>query len=174
MELFEAIRGRRSVRSYRRDEVPEQDLKEILGSAICAPSAGNLQSWEFVLIREDSRKAALAEAAYGQDFIAEAPIVIVVCANTARSARRYRSRGVSLYSIQDTAAAIQNMLLASYALGYGSCWIGAFDETKAARIIQAPPEVRPVAIIPIGRPAESPDRPSRISLEKVLHFERFT
>lgn len=174
MELFEAIRGRRSVRSYRRDEVPEQDLKEILKAAICAPSAGNLQSWEFVVIREDSGKAALAEAAYGQDFIVEAPIVIVVCANTARSARRYHTRGVSLYSIQDTAAAIQNMLLASYALGYGSCWMGAFDENQAARIIQAPPEVRPVAIIPIGRPAESPDQTSRISLEKVLHSERFT
>jgi len=174
MELFEAIRGRRSVRSYRGEEVPEQDLKGILQAAICAPSAGNLQSWEFVVIRDYSRKAALVEAAYGQDFIAEAPIVIVVCANTARSARRYRSRGVSLYSLQDTAAAIQNMLLASYALGYGSCWVGAFDETEAARAIQAPPEARPVAIIPIGRPAESPDRPSRISLEKVLHYETFT
>jgi len=173
MELFEAIRGRRSIRSYRPDRIPEQDLREILEAAVCAPSAGNLQSWEFVVVRENETKAALAEAAYGQDFIVEAPIVIVVCANMARSARRYRDRGASLYSIQDTAAAIQNILLASYALGYGSCWIGAFDETKAARIVHAPSEVRPVAIIPIGPPAESPDPPSRIDLEKVLHLEKF-
>jgi len=173
MELFEAIRGRRSIRSYRQDRPPEQDLREILEAAVCAPSAGNLQSWEFVVVRENETKAALAEAAYGQDFIVEAPIVIVVCANMARSARRYRDRGASLYSIQDTAAAIQNILLASYALGYGSCWIGAFDETKAARIVHAPSEVRPVAIIPIGPPAESPDPPSRIDLEKVLHLEKF-
>jgi len=173
MELFEAIRGRRSIRSYRPDRVPEQDLRKILEAAVCAPSAGNLQSWEFVVVRENETKVALAEAAYGQDFIVEAPIVIVVCANMARSARRYRDRGASLYSIQDTAAAIQNMLLESYALGYGSCWIGAFDETKAARIVHAPSEVRPVAIIPIGPPAESPDPPSRIDLEKVLHLEKF-
>jgi len=173
MELFEAIRGRRSIRSYRPDRIPEQDLRRILEAAICAPSAGNLQSWEFVVVREHDTKAALAEAAYGQDFITEAPIVIVVCANMARSARRYRDRGASLYSVQDTAAAIQNMLLASCALGYGSCWIGAFDEAKAARIIHAPSEVRPVAIIPIGLPAESPDTPSRMDLEKVLHLEKF-
>jgi len=174
MELFKAIRGRRSVRSYSEDEIPEQDLKEILEAAICAPSAGNIQSWEFVVVQNDDTKEALAEAAYGQDFIAEAPVVIVVCANRARSARRYGDRGASLYSIQDTAAAIQNMLLASYALGYGSCWVGAFDEAKAARIIQAPPEIRPVAIIPIGRSVESPNPPPRISLEKVLHFEKFS
>ena len=174
MELFEAIRGRRSIRSYRPDRIPEQDLRRILEAAICAPSAGNLQSWEFVVVREHDTKAALAEAAYGQDFITEAPIVIVVCANMARSARRYRDRGASLYSVQDTAAAIQNILLASYALGFGSCWIGAFDETKAARIIHAPSDVRPMAIIPIGLPAESPNPPSRMDLERVLHFEKFT
>ncbi len=174
MELFDAIRGRRSIRRYRQDDISEQDLKRILEAAICAPSAGNLQSWEFVVARENRTKVALAEAAYGQNFIAEAPVVIVVCANRERSAKRYRDRGASLYSIQDTAAAIQNMLLASYALGYGSCWIGAFDETKAARIIQAPPEVRPLAMIPIGRPAESSAAPSRIDLERVSHFERFT
>jgi len=174
MELFEAIRGRRSVRSFSEGDLPAQDLRAILEAAICAPSAGNLQSWEFVIVRDDDRKAALAEAAYDQDFIAEAAVVVVVCANMARSARRYRDRGAALYCIQDTAAAIQNILLTSFALGYGSCWVGAFDESRAARLVRAPPETRPVAIIPIGRPAESPDPRPRISLDKVLHFETFT
>jgi nitroreductase len=174
MELFEAIRGRRSVRSYGKGDLPQNDLKQILEAAICAPSAGNLQSWEFVVVRDNEGKRALAEAAYGQDFITKAPVVIVACANRTRSASRYRERGRSLYSIQDTAAAIQNILLAAYALGYGSCWVGAFDEERAARIVHAPPEAGPVAIIPVGRPAESPEARSRLSLDKVAHFEKFS
>jgi len=173
MELFEAIRGRRSIRSYRPDGVSERDIEKILEAAVLAPSAGNLQSWEFVIVTEHITKMALAEAAHGQDFITEAPVVIVVCANKGRSAKRYRERGANLYSIQDTAAATQNILLAAYALGYGTCWIGAFDETRAAQIIRAPPEIRPVAIVPIGVPAESPNPPPRIDLNKVVHYERF-
>lgn len=173
MELFEAIRGRRSIRSYSEESLPQADLDQILEAAICAPSAGNMQSWDFVIVRSEGGKKALSEAAYGQGFIAEAPVVIVVCANGARSASRYKERGRSLYSIQDTAAAIQNILLASYALGYGSCWIGAFDEEKAARTVHTPPEVRPVAIIPIGRPAELPEARSRLSLNRVTHPEKF-
>ena len=173
MELFEAIRGRRSVRSYREGDLTQNDLKQILEAAICAPSAGNLQSWEFVVVRDNEGKRALAEAAYGQDFITNASVVIVVCADRTRSASRYKERGRSLYSIQDTAAAIQNMLLAAYALGYGSCWVGAFDEDKAARIVHTPPEIRPVAIIPVGKPTESPEARSRLSLDRVTHFEEF-
>ena len=174
MELFEAIKNRRSIRSFHEEDIPSEDLRRILEAATEAPSAGNMQSWEFVIVRNGDRKKVLVEGAFGQDFIAQAPVVIVVCANTARSASRYRERGRSLYSIQDTAAAAQNILLTSHALGYGSCWIGAFDESKIAQAINAPSEVRPVAIIPIGRPAESPEPRSRLSLERVVHQERFS
>ena len=173
MDLFEAIRGRRSVRSYDKGDLDSEDLRRILEAAICAPSAGNRQSWEFVVVKNNQAKAALVEAAYGQEFIAQAPVVIVVCANLTRSASRYRERGRDLYSIQDTAAAVQNILLASYALGYGSCWVGAFDESRVAHILNVSPQIRPVAIVPIGRPAESPESRSRFILEEVMHLERF-
>jgi nitroreductase len=173
MDLFEAIQGRRSVRSYDKGDLASEDLRKILEAAMCAPSAGNRQSWEFVVVKSNQTKAALAEAAYGQEFIAQAPVVIVVFANLTRSASRYRERGRDLYSIQDTAAAVQNILLASHALGYGSCWVGAFDESKVARVVSAPPQRRPVAMVPIGRPAESPESRSRFSLEEVVHLERF-
>jgi nitroreductase len=173
MELFEAIRGRKSVRRYQKGDLASEDLRRILEAAICAPSAGNRQSWDFVVAKENQTKAALAEAAYGQEFIAQASAVIVVCANLARSSSRYGDRGRDLYSIQDTAAAVQNILLASYALGYGSCWIGAFDESRVAHIVNASSQTRPVAMIPIGRPAESPDSRPRLSLGEVLHTERF-
>ncbi|RLG40695.1 MAG: nitroreductase family protein [Thermoproteota archaeon] len=170
---MEAILGRRSVRRFRTDLIPEEDLRKILEAAIWAPSAGNLQSWEFVIVRDPARKRDLARAALGQWFIAEAPVVIVVCANEERSASRYGDRGRKLYCIQDTAAATQNMLLAAYSLGYGTCWVGAFDESAASSIIGAPSGVRPVAIIPIGKPAETPIPPRRLPLEKVTHEETF-
>ena len=173
MDVFEAIRGRRSIRSYKSDPVPEEDLRKILEAAIHAPSAGNLQSWEFIIVRDEDRKNALAKAAYGQMFIAEAPIVIVVCANIDRTSWRYGKRGETLYCIQDTATAIMNMMLAAHALGYGTCWIGAFDEEKARKIVGLPKHVRPVAIIPLGKPDEQPSMPSRLPLSEVVHLEKY-
>ncbi|HIE23642.1 MAG TPA: nitroreductase family protein [Candidatus Korarchaeota archaeon] len=173
MDVMEAILGRRSIRRFQPDPVPEEDLRRILEAATWAPSAGNRQSWEFVVVKDPNRKRDIARAALGQWFIAEAPVVVVVCANMDRSASRYGDRGRKLYCIQDTAAAIQNMLLVAYSMGYGTCWVGAFDEGSVAKIINAPSGVRPVAIIPIGKPAESPGPRSRIPLEKVVHEETF-
>ncbi len=173
MDTFEAIYGRRSIRAFVNREVTQTQLMKILDAGRQAPSAGNLQPWELVVVRDSERKMALAEAAFGQYFIAEAPVVVVICAHPARSARRYGRRGIDLYCLQDTAAFIQNMLLASCAIGLGSCWVGAFDEAKAAEAIEAPNDVRPVAIIPIGYPAESPSAPPRRSLEDIVHEERF-
>ncbi len=173
MDVFEAIRERRSIRSFRPDPIPEQHVQKILEAACLAPSAGNCQPWEFVLVRHPERKRALADAALGQEFIAEAPLVIVVCANVSRSAWRYGERGKKLYCIQDTAAAVQNILLAAHALGYGACWVGAFLDEEVARVINAPENVRPVAIIPIGKPAERPARPRRLPLSQVCHEEHF-
>jgi len=171
VELYEAIQGRRSIRAFKSDPVPEEVLHRVLTAAIWAPSAGNLQPWEFVVVREPNRKRQLAKAALGQYFIAEAPIVVVVCANIRRTATYYGKRGAELYCIQDTAAATQNLLLAAHAEGLGACWIGAFREDKVASLLQLPPHVRPVAIVPIGYPAEKPRAPSRRPLSEVLHEE---
>jgi nitroreductase len=173
MDVFEAIYGRRSVRAYRKNDVSEEQLNKILDAARHAPSAGNIQPWEFVVVRDSNRKMALARAALNQFFIAEAPVVVVVCANQARSSRGYGSRGASLYCLQDTAAAIQNMLLAVHALGLGACWVGAFNESKAAEVLNTPEGVRPIAIIPIGHPGEKPHPTSRRSLKEIVHYEKF-
>ena len=173
MDVFEAIKGRRSVREFKPDQVDDRDLERILDSGRLAPSAGNCQPWEFVVVKDKSVKQKLARAALGQSFVAEAPVVIVVCANIPRTSSRYGERGEELYCIQDTAAAAQNIHLAAYALGYGTCWVGAFDEVAAARAINAPPEVRPAAIIPIGRPAEKPRPPPRLPLSEIVHHDGF-
>ncbi len=169
MDVFEAIKGRRSVREFRSDPVKEGDLRKILEAAQQAPSAGHCQPLELVVVKDQAQKERLARAALEQTFIAEAPVAIVVCANVARTSRRYGRRGEELYCIQDTAAATQNIHLAAYALGYATCWVGAFDEGAVAEVIKAPAGVRPLAIVPIGKSAEEPSPPQRIPLSKIVH-----
>ena len=173
MEVFEAIKGRRSVRAFLQKPVPDSLVKKVLESAIYAPSAGNIQPWEFIIVREQRTKERLAEAALGQYFIAEAPVVIVVCANQKLSGRGYGLRGSTLYCIQDTAAATQNILLSVHALGLGACWVGAFREDAVKVVLNIPEGVRPVAIIPVGWPAEKPRMPRKRPLSSVVHYETY-
>lgn len=173
MDVFEAINGRRSIRAFKDEPVSEEDLRRILEAGIAAPSAGNCQPWDFVVVKEERTKKRLAAAALGQSHVEEAPVVIVVCANVKRSSSRYGRRGAELYCIQDTAAAVENMILATHALGYGTCWVGAFTEEEVAKAIGAPAGVRPVAMITIGRPAEKPRPTPRLPFTEVVHLEKF-
>lgn len=169
MELFEAIKNRRSIRAFKDKPVPEEKLMKILDAARWAPSAGNLQAWEFIVVKDQKLKEQVATAALSQWFIAEAPVAVVVCANQNRSARRYGERGRELYSIQDAALATQNMILAAHAEGLSSCIVGAFYEEEVRRVLKIPEGVRPIAIIPIGYPGERPEAPERYELSKVVH-----
>ncbi|HLE76053.1 MAG TPA: nitroreductase family protein [Candidatus Bathyarchaeia archaeon] len=173
MELSEAIKGRRSIRAFKKHDVPEKIVEELIDAASWAPSAGNIQPWEFVIARTQTVKKKLAQAALNQAFIEEAPVVIAVCANEKRSSMGYGFRGRTLYCIQDTAAATQNMLLTAYSLGLGACWIGAFNEDEAKKAINAPEWIRPVAIIPVGYANEVPSQRSRRPLSQITHHESF-
>jgi nitroreductase len=171
--LFEAIKQRRSVRAYTTEDVSEEEVKKLIEAARWAPSAGNIQPWRFVIVRDAKIKQKLTEAALNQTFIEEAPVVIVVCADEAKSSRGYGNRGATLYCIQDTAAATQNILLAAHTLGLGTCWVGAFREELVKKTLNAPTNIQPVAIIPVGHAAEKPRGPSRRSLEEIVHYETF-
>lgn len=173
MDVFEAIENRRSIRAFFEKPVREEQVKRLIEAAINAPSAGNIQPWEFIIVRDPEMKQKLSLAALNQDFIAEAPVVVVVCADGARSGRRYAERGVSLYCIQDTAAAIQNMLLAAHAMGLGTCWVGAFKEDMASKALKTPSSVRPIAIIPVGYPREKPASRRKRPFEEIVHQEVF-
>jgi len=173
MDVLKAITGRRSIRAFTDKPVSDEDIMKILDAARQAPSAGNLQPWEFIIIRDAEIKKGLTKAALNQTHIEEASVVIVVCADKARSSRRYGSRGSTLYCIQDTAAAIQNLHLAAHALGLGTCWVGAFNETEARKLLNTPLNVRPVAIIPVGYPAEKPKPRPRRPLTDIVHYEKF-
>ncbi len=172
MDLDEAIMQRRSVRAFTEKDVPKDVVEKIVELASWAPSAGNLQSRDFIIVRERKMRNALAVAALGQDFVAEAPVVIAVVANMKRVAP-YGSRGRELYAIQDSAASIQNILLAAHAKGLASVWVGAFNEKEASRILGLPPHARPVALIPIGYPAEHPSPPRHLKKEEYVHYEKW-
>jgi nitroreductase len=172
LDFWQVIEERRSVRSFDAErDVPPEMVQRILEAAVRAPSAGNCQPWHFVVVHSKQTRNLLAQAAYGQWFVAEAPVVIVVCADPARSAQRYRSRGVQLYCLQDTAAATEHILLAVTALGLGACWVGAFDEKAASQVLGLPANLRPVAIIPIGYPRAHHYRASRRRLTEVVTFD---
>lgn len=174
MDFFEVVEKRHSIRRFdRTKEIPEGDLDKILETAIKAPSAGNRQAWDFIIVKDQEIKKQLVKAALGQSFIAQAPVVVVVCANQERSAMVYGKRGSELYCLQDTAIATQTMLLAITALGYGACWVGAFNESEVREIMKIPEECRPVAIIPIGMPVKIPPATPRISLVELIHREHW-
>jgi nitroreductase len=159
MDFWQVIRNRHSVREYDPDQdVSEELVNGVLSAAVEAPSAGNRQSWHFYVVRDESLRAGLGHAAFDQMFLATAPVVIVVCADPARSASRYRERGSTLYTYQDTAAATENLLLGVTALGLVACWIGAFDEEETRRVLNLRAGLRPVAIIPIGYPVAPTQR----------------
>jgi nitroreductase len=160
---------RRSCRAYRDDPIPKEDLDRLLEAMRMAPSAGNCQPWRFFVVHSKELREELAAAA-DQKFIAGAPVTIVVCADAARSAASYGSRGRELYVLQDTAAAVQNLLIAATALGYGTCWIGAFEEAEAAAALKLPKKLRPVAMVPVGKPAKKLGKGTRRPMREIVEI----
>lgn len=169
MELSDVFKKRRSVRAFQDKPVPQEKIKKILEAANSAPSAGNLQAYEIFLVKEKSVKKRLAEAALDQDFIARAPVVLVFFANPKKSAVRYGERGETLYSIQDATIAATFAWLSVVDQGLSTVWVGAFYDDKVVATLKADPSLIPVAILPVGFPAEAPVSPPRRSLSDLVH-----
>ncbi len=168
MEFFDILGRRHSVRCYSSKAVEDNKLTRIFQAANMAPSAGNLQAYEVYVVGGQNKRDALARAALGQDFIREAPVCLVFCANPARSAFRYGSRGVQLYCIQDATIAATFAMLAAVDQGLATVWVGAFDE-EMVRSVVGVKSVRPVALLPIGYAAERPEPMGRRAVEDVFH-----
>lgn len=172
MDLKDAIKNRHSVRSFT-TEIPSRDtIDEILTYAHLAPSAGNLQARDFIIIDDADIKEKLSIASYNQRFITEAPFSIVVCANIKRIAS-YGVRGTDLYCIQDASAAVEHILLLAVEYGLDTCWVGAFDEHSVSKILDLPPHIRPVAIIPIGYAKKKGTSSPRMNMESLTHHNQW-
>jgi len=164
MDVFEAIRTRRSIRKFRPKPIPDEKLEIIREAGRLAPSAGNRQPWRFVVVKDPERKKNLAKAADNQMFIANAGVIIVALGDPEASPRWFK---------QDPMIAVEHMILAATALGYGSCWIGAFNEDRVKRILKIPEELAVIALLPIGFSDESPPPRARKPLEEIFFLEEY-
>lgn len=163
MTVMDVIR-RRSIRKYRPSEIPREHLLEILEAGRLAPSAGNRQPWRFIVVRDPDQRRRLAEAARGQMFIADAAAVLVAIADPEASPR---------WCEKDVMIAMENMVLAATELGYGSCYIGAFEEEGVKSLLKIPDGLRVVALLPIGVPDEAPPQRPRKGLNEVFFGEEY-
>ena len=170
LDVIECIKQRRSIRTFLPRPVPRETLEKILQAAILAPSAGNWQSWRFYVVMNDALRHDLVKAAADQDFIAEAPVVIVVCAEPGRAEQTYGDRARELYCLQDTAAAIENLMLAAHANELGTCWVGDFDEAAVKKLLRIGEPYRPIALVPLGYPNETPNPRWRRPLSEVVEY----
>jgi nitroreductase len=168
MNFFDLIHTRRSIRAYAPRTVEPEKIDAIVAAANAAPSAGNLQAYEILVVRDAAARRDLVHAALGQEFLARVPVVLVFFAHPGRSATKYHQRGAVLYSVQDATIACAYAQLAATALGLGTVWVGAFDDAAVAKAVGAKPEWKPVAMLPIGYPAESPAATPRRSLSDLV------
>ena len=172
-DILEIIKTWRTVKQFLPKFVEWDKISKILDAARHAPSCGNIQNWKFVVVLETDLKQKLAEAALQQYEITNAFALIVVCAEAQKAERYYGLRGDRLYTVQNCAAAIQNILLEAHSLGLGTRWIGAFEEEMVKRALSIPEEVRPQAIIALGYPKEIPEKPPKYPLETVVYFNKW-
>ncbi len=168
MDVYQVIKTRRSVRSYKPDPVPEEVLNRILEAARLAPSAHNGQDYKFVVVKDSQKRKLLAQAAE-QDFISQAPIII---AAVSLDPDKIISCGAPTYAV-DLAIAVDHLTLAAAAEGLGICWIGAFNQKEAKKILGVPAQSKIVILLPLGFPADQPGTKVRKNLAEIACFERF-
>ncbi len=163
MDAIEVLKTRRSIRAYKGGPVPRKIIEDIVDCGRLAATAVNIQPWEFVVVTDPDRLRRIAETTDYGKFIAHAPAcVLVVCRDTK-------------YYLEDGSAATENILLAAHAHGLGSCWVAGDKKPYAAeicRLVGAPQGYRLVSLVPIGYPAESPQKAKR-PLSDVLHWEKY-
>lgn len=187
MELFEAIKTRRSIRRYKADPVDDTQIEAILEAGRWAPSWANTQCWRFIVVRDPAIKAKVAESLMkiklpdkevenpGTKAINTVPVLIVVCANMGKSGTKPGSGGGGEFVTDkgdwfmfDTALAVQNMVLAAHALGLGTVIIGAFDAQKAEIALNLPQGYRVVTFFPVGVPDQEAKVPPRKELAEIV------
>lgn len=170
MDVYEAIVKRKSVRGFKDEEVPDQIISRLLEAARLAPSASNRQEWRFIVVRDQVMRNKLAEAARGQKFVAEAPVVLACCAETDE---HVMACGQLCYPI-DVAIAMDHITFCAAVEGLGTCWIGAFEEEPVKQLLSIPSPVRVVGLLPIGYPKEpSTVKKKRLPLEEIVKYERW-
>ena len=183
MEFQDVVRKRRSVRHFINRDVSDEIVFKLLDAARWAPTGGNLQPWEFILVRDRANRERLVDATFlgymtktgkPQKWIFEAPVIIAACANAKAVIARYGSGGLGQTNVlMDVAAAIENLLLAAVDLGLGACWISGFDHEKATEALKIPQDVRVVALVPVGYTDRVQGPPPKLDPEEFTYYETY-
>ncbi len=172
MSVMDVIRARRSVRAYKDQPIPEEVLDRVMEAARLAPSGKNLQPWKFILVKDPDMRLKLAEASRAQYFMAQAPVIVVACGYPDRC---YQRQGNYMTSWPiDVSIALEHLMLKAQEEGLGTCWIGAFEEITVKALLQIPPEVKVLALTPLGLPDEAPAERGRLSMDRIRCFEKYT
>ena len=169
-EFYGFLANRASIRSYSGVPLEDEALTYILSCASTAPSAGNLESWDVVVVTDPEQRSQLAEAALDQSHLSEAPMVLVVCANYVRAMSRYGDRGI-LYALCDATIAATYMMLAAHARGLSSCWTGTFDDDDLRTILDLPQHIRPVVLLTVGAGEQTSGMTPRLPIEEHVHLD---
>jgi nitroreductase len=172
MEVFEAIRKRRSIRSYLPDAVPEEKLERVLEAARLAPSAAGRQPWHFIVVTDPRKRKRLSRGGRFAWFLSECPVVIVGCGD---------KRSSSKWHVVDTAIAMQNMVIEATGEGLGTCWIGSFNQEQVKKLLNIPDEFVVISLLALGYAREKEDLSSRAlqlvekkkRLEEIVSVEEF-
>lgn len=174
---IDAIFNRFSCRSFQDKAIPESVIRDMMRAGSMAPASGNMQPWEFILVNDEDMKTNIVKHTFGgfysktaksQDWMAYAPIIMVVCVNFKRTVAKYGDLGYKWATI-DTASAVQNILLTATEMGVASCWVGGFLEEEIQNLLRIPPYVQPIGLIPMGYPAEKPDYKQKLDPEWFTH-----
>ncbi|MDO5845845.1 MAG: nitroreductase family protein [Methanocorpusculum sp.] len=169
-EFHTFLASRRSVREYEPGGITEEEKDYLLEAAKTAPTAGNLEAWDVIIVSDETQLELLGDAAGGQHQIPDAGCALVVCANYVRSMSRYGDRGI-LFAVQDATIAASYMILAAHAIRLHTCWVGAFDEAEVKEVLELPAHIRPVAIIPVGVGMPPEKSPERMEAEDHAHYD---
>jgi nitroreductase len=173
MDLYKVLAERRSIRKYQTDPVAPEKVQKILEAARIAPSWKNQQCWQFIVVRDQEKRERLSAALFEDNpcvrAIKTAPVTIVLCADP-KGAGDLDGKD---YYMLDAGLAMQQLMLAAYAEGLGTCWVGAFFEAKAREVLQVPPAYRIVAMTPLGVPATQPSMRPRKELAEIVYSEEW-
>jgi len=169
MDFFELIEHRYSVRAYESRPVEEEKLQKVLDAARLAPTAANRQPFRIIVVKTEGRESELKRI-YRADWFTQAPVVICACAVPGEAWTR--SDGKEYYDV-DTTIAMDHLILAAANLGLGSCWIAAFDAAATKEILGLPDDIEPVALTPLGYPADNPRTKQRKSLAELVKYDRW-
>jgi nitroreductase len=179
MDLTEAIKGRRSIRKYKPDPVPEEVLQKVMEAVRWSPSWANTQCWEVIIVRDSNIKFELANTLTAtnpaRSSMTEAPLVVVLCGKKGVSGFKKGEAATVKgdWLMFDTGIAMQSLCLAAYGQGLGTVVVGLFDHKKAEEILGCPQNIEVVAMTPLGYPATGGGAPKRKEFSEFIFYERY-